>query len=232
MTDIETMSGPSPEMVEGPFYSTGGAHRSDIREGQPGQELELTITVVNVAGGEPLPGVDVDLWHCNASGHYSGYDVDPDALPENISNGQIATNDDTFLRGRLTTDAQGRVAFRTIYPGWYTLRTPHIHVKVFEGENYNVTTQLYLPEALNQELLRTADYARRAEQDTFNHTDPVFGNSPGNTNSLWVDIEQGRDGFRGSARLSIIPGNINDLIIVPPGRIPPLGGRPHDKPVR
>ena len=145
---------------------------------------------LRVHGGEPLAGLDVDLWHCNATGHYSGYDVDPDSLPENISNGQKPTNDKTFLRGRLTTDTAGQVPFRTIYPAWYALRTPHIHLKIFEGENCNTTTQLYLPEALNQELCETADYARTAEQDTFNRTDPVIGNSPGDSSSLWIEIDQ------------------------------------------
>ena len=231
MTD-HNKSQASPEMVEGPFYSKGGQYRSNLREGQPGQKLDLTITVLNTETGEPIAGVDVDLWHCNATGHYSGYDVNPDELPENISNGQPATNDDTFLRGRLTTDAEGKVTFLTIYPGWYTLRTPHIHLKVFEGDNCNTTTQLYLPEELNQQLYNTPDYARNATQDTFNRTDPVFGNTPGDTDSLWIDIEKRPDVYVGSATLSITPGNINELIIVPPGRIPPLGGRSHDKPVR
>jgi protocatechuate 3,4-dioxygenase beta subunit len=221
-----------PEMVEGPFYSTGGQYCDDLRGGQPGQQLELTITIVDAISGEPLAGVDIDLWHCNATGHYSGYDVDPDSLPENISNGQKATNDDTFLRGRLTTNSDGQVTFLTIYPGWYTLRTPHIHLKIFEGENCNTTTQLYLPEGLNQELFGKGDYARNAEQDTFNKTDPVVGNTPGEIDSLWIDIDTGPDVYRGSATLAIIPGNINDLIIVPPGRIPPLGGFIHDKPVK
>ena len=194
--------------------------------------MGLTITVVDANNGEPLAGVDVDLWHCNATGHYSGYDVNPDAAPENISNGQKATNDETFLRGRLTTDAAGQVTFQTIYPGWYTLRTPHIHVKIFEGENCNTTTQLYMPEDLNQELYRSAEYGRNARQDTFNNTDPVIGNSPGDLESLWLDVHKEADVFLGSATLAITPGQINNLIIVPPGRIPPLGGRPHDKPVK
>jgi len=222
----------SPEMVEGPFYSNGGKYRANLREGQQGQKLDLTITVVNAENGEPITGVDVDLWHCNATGHYSGYDVDPDALPANISNGQEATNDATFLRGRLTTDTQGQVTFQTIYPGWYALRTPHIHLKIFEGETCNTTTQFYLPEGLNQELFQTADYLRKAEQDTFNNTDPVIGRTPGDIQSLWIDVQKGSDIFLGTATIAIIPGNINDLIIVPPGRIPPLGGSPHDKPVR
>ena len=222
----------SPEMVEGPFYSNGGEYRANLREGQQGQKLDLTITVVNAEIGEPIAGVDVDLWHCNAIGHYSGYDVDPDALPENISNGQPATNDDTYLRGKSTTNAQVQVTFQTIYLGWYTLRTPHIHLKIFEGDNCNTTTQLYLPEDMNQELYNTPEYARNATQDTYNKTDPVFGNTPGDTDALWIDIEKGPEAFLGSAVISIAPGNINDLIIVPPGRIPPLGGRPHDKLVR
>jgi protocatechuate 3,4-dioxygenase beta subunit len=223
---------PVPEMVEGPYYSTGGNQRSDIREGQPGQHLELIITVVNCEDGAPLAGVDIDLWHCNATGHYSGYDNDPDEIPGNISNGQPATNDDTFLRGRQTTSDAGQVTFQTIYPGWYTLRTPHIHLKIFEGEHCNTTTQLYLPEGLNQSLYGTGDYTRRAEQDTFNNTDLVIGNTPADIGALWIDIEQADEVFRGHVTLPIRPGNVNELIIVPPGRIPPKGGRPHDKPVR
>ena len=222
----------SPEMVEGPFYSTGGTYRSDLREDQPGRKLDLTITIVNAADGAPLTGVDVDLWHCNATGHYSGYDIDPDEVPTNISNGQKATNDDTFLRGRQTTNESGQVTFQTIYPGWYALRTPHIHLKIFEGENCNTTTQLYFPEAVNQELFGTSDYARTGSQDTFNNTDPVIGNTQGDIETLWIEVEKGEDVFTGTVTLAIVPGNVNDLIIVPPGRIPPLGGRPHDKPVR
>jgi len=223
---------PAPEMVEGPYYSRGGEYRRNLREGQLGQKLDLTITIVNAENAEPVVGVDVDLWHCNATGHYSGYDIDPDLLPTDISNGQIASNDETFLRGRLTTDSKGQVTFLTIYPGWYALRTPHIHLKIFEGDTCNTTTQLYLPEETTQMLYLTAAYARKAEQDTFNNTDPVFGNTEGQTDSLWIDVETGADVFLGRATLAIVPGNINDLIIVPTGRIPPLGGRPHDKPVR
>ena len=144
----------------------------------------------------------------------------------------MATNDETFLRGRLTTSAQGQVAFETIYPGWYRLRTPHVHLKILEGDNCNVTTQLYFPEDVNEELYNSSEYARNSEQDTFNNTDPVIANTPGEIESLWVDVEKAPDVFLGSATLAIIPGNVNELILVPPGRIPPIGGRPHDKPVR
>ena len=102
----------------------------------------------------------------------------------------------------------------------------------FEGEDCNTTTQLYLPENLNQEIYGTPGYERNAEQDTYNKTDPVIASAQEEIESLWIEVETGSDTFGGTATLAITPGNINDLIIVPPGRIPPKGGRLHDKPIR
>ena len=222
----------SPEMVEGPFYSSGGEQRAQLRGGQPGQALDLVITVVHAVSGMPLASVDIDLWHCNATGRYSGYDVDPDQVPDNISNGQPATNNETFLRGMQTTDRDGKVTFQTIVPGWYALRTPHIHLKIFEGDVCNTTTQLFLPENLNQTLKETPEYARSGQQDTFNNTDPIIGKIPADASSIWIDIHELPSVYIGAATVKIVPGNVNELIIVPPGRIPPLGGQLHDKPVK
>jgi len=229
MTDNKNRS---PEMVEGPYFSNGGQRRSDLKEDRQGQDLDLIITVVNASNEARLSGIDVEIWHCDATGHYSGYDADPDELPADISNGQEATNDDTFFRGKLTTDTDGQVNFKTIVPGWYALRTPHIHLKFIEDGVCNTTTQLFFPEALIQDLLQTADYARKGQQDTFNRTDPVIATTPGDIESLWVDVTQGPDGYAGRATIAILPGNANNPIYPPEGRIPPLGGRTHDKPVR
>jgi hypothetical protein len=40
------------------------------------------------------------------------------------------TDDSTFLRGGWTTDNNGIVEFMTIYPGFYSGRTAHIHMMV------------------------------------------------------------------------------------------------------
>ena len=223
---------PSPEMVEGPYYANGGPRRSDIREDQPGLALDLTIVVRDAGTGTALAGVDVDLWHPNATGRYSGYDVDPDAVPDDIGTGQPPTNTETFLRGRQTTDARGRVRFSTVYPGWYRLRTPHMHLKVFEGAACNLTTQLYSPEAVSNRVYARSEYARTADQDTFNGADSVIATTPGDMDSLWVEIDDTQGGLTGTAEILIVQGNVNRPIHPPPGRIPPVGGRPHDKPVR
>lgn len=40
------------------------------------------------------------------------------------------TDELTFMRGLVMTDAEGLATFTTVYPGTYQGRTPHIHVKV------------------------------------------------------------------------------------------------------
>jgi len=233
MTDDDNIAAKNPEMVEGPYYAGGGKYRSDIRDGSSGENLELTITIINAEDRSPIEGIDVDLWHCDAAGVYSGFDTDPDEVPNDLSNGQIPTNADTFLRGKQTTTADGKVTFLTIYPSWYALRTPHIHLKIIENGTCNLTTQFYLPEQLTQQILESnADYARRIEQDTFNQTDPVIATSPGDFENTWIDVKRGNDGFVGTASVYITPGEVHEPIHPTPGQIPPKGGRLHDKPVR
>lgn len=45
------------------------------------------------------------------------------------------TDDLTFMRGLVMTDAQGLATFETVYPGTYEGRTPHIHVKVHNNNH-------------------------------------------------------------------------------------------------
>ena len=70
-----------------------------------------------------IAGADVEIWHADATGDYSGFD----------GSGH-ARSSTRYLRGHQKTDANGRcVIFNTIYPGWYRGRTPHIHLKVHVG---------------------------------------------------------------------------------------------------
>lgn len=49
------------------------------------------------------------------------------------SGGKVASQTDelTFMRGLVMTDAKGLAVFETVYPGTYEGRTPHIHAKVY-----------------------------------------------------------------------------------------------------
>jgi protocatechuate 3,4-dioxygenase beta subunit len=156
-----------PEATEGPFYFDPGLERQDITEGKQGVELMVRLQAVD-ASCRPLQSARVDIWHCDAEGHYSGY-------PGQGDGGDVDTSGEKFLRGVQKTNADGIASFKTIYPGWYRGRTTHIHFKVFPNENSVMTGQLYFPDALSEHLYaNAAPYNKRAaKRDTFNDSDRI-----------------------------------------------------------
>jgi len=66
-----------------------------------------------------------------------------------------------FLRGSQTTNPQGEAEFLTVYPGWYTPRAIHVHLKVHLGGNELLTTQLFFPDELTDTIHQTDAYRER-----------------------------------------------------------------------
>ncbi len=131
---------PTPSQTEGPFYP---------KTIPPDHDGDLTRIVGHAAAasGTPLyfsgrvlsrdarPVVDarVELWQCDVRGryHHAGDDGGP--------------RDDNFQGyGVVTTDAEGRYAFKTIRPVPYSGRTPHLHVRVRPPSGQPLTTQIYI----------------------------------------------------------------------------------------
>lgn len=139
-------------------------YRQDITEGRSGLPLTLTLTVVNTKNScAPVAGANVEIWQCDATGNYSEY-----AQPSYNGTGQ------TFLRGLQTSDANGQVRFKTIYPGWYAGRATHIHVQVFMNGLTVKTTQIAFPESISSAVYRTGVYAAHGQSTTSNASDNVF----------------------------------------------------------
>jgi len=137
----------TPEQIEGPFYLDQARMRDAISEGKPGVPLQLILRVLEASAScAPIPKAAVDVWQCDALGIYSGYEGAAIA-PRHVE----PVDDKTFLRGTQLTDAAGAVRFRTIYPGWYSGRTPHVHLKLRVGAKA-VTTQLYFPDPFLDQL--------------------------------------------------------------------------------
>src|SRR5690606_428473 len=114
-----------------------------------------------------LPGAQVDVWHCDANGVYSGVN----------DNNFGSTVGQQFLRGYQVTDAGGRAAFTTIYPGWYRGRTVHIHFKIRaaeNGANYEFTSQLYFDDTFTDQVYTREPYNARGDRGTRNEDDGIF----------------------------------------------------------
>lgn len=150
----------TPEQTSGPYFVKAPL-RTNITEEQPGLPLTLDVEVVQMPDCTPLEGVTVEIWQCNAQGYYSGYaDVSVRAPFDTLASiamdseaGSIPPRDsETFMRGGQVSDGSGVVQFETIFPGWYDPRLTHIHLKVSrDGETF-LTTQLYFPDELVDDI--------------------------------------------------------------------------------
>jgi protocatechuate 3,4-dioxygenase beta subunit len=119
------------EQTEGPYYTPGAPERSTISEaGTVGTPLVLTGHVFD-ADCSSVAGAVLDVWQADGAGNY-----------DNAGYG---------LRGTLTTDSQGRYELTTVIPGEYPGRTEHVHVKVTAPGGPTRTTQLYFPDAVENE---------------------------------------------------------------------------------
>lgn len=156
----------TPQTTAGPFYFDPDLVRTDITEGRKGVPLAVRLQIVDAACA-PLPGARVDIWHCDAEGHYSGYPGQGDD--------RVDTSGQTFLRGTQVADDRGLVAFSTIYPGWYPGRTPHIHFTVFIAEDSVLTGQIFFPDGLSEYLFQNVEpYSNRSRsRDTWNADDGI-----------------------------------------------------------
>jgi len=178
------------EAIDGPYYVDDVFYRSDITEGKDGVPLTLKLQVVEKDTCRPIPGATVDVWHCDALGNYSGFPgADPDEFP-NVRRRARATSDLRFCRGRQITDEDGEVTFQSIFPGWYTPRTVHIHLKVILNDREMLGTQIYFPQELNDAILSKEEpYKERGKSPYRNQGDGVIKRSGGSTNA-WPAIER------------------------------------------
>lgn len=209
----------TPRMVEGPFYFDPDLVRRDITEGRPGVPLRVVLQITDGATCQPIPGARVDLWHCDATGQYSGYDRQGDDRG-------VSTKGETFLRGTQTTNATGEVAFETIYPGWYRGRTTHIHFKVLLDETSMLTGQMYFPDALSEYIFTNiAPYTERtAKRDTLNSTDWIAAADGDHVTS--VSVREEADAYVATLVIGVDPQAEPERAGQgrPPG--PPPGGPP------
>ncbi|MEU6367051.1 protocatechuate dioxygenase [Streptomyces sp. NPDC046931] len=166
----------------GPYHLDGAPLRKDITEGRRGVPLRLRLTVRDHPHAcAVLAGADVEVWHCDAWGHYSGY---PGAHPDGGPAAGGPAGSRTFLRGCRTTDAAGLAEFATVFPGRRAARAPHINVRVstggsrtargYQGGRVNWTGQLFFPDRYTDAVYAKSPYAGRKGTRTPLAQDPVY----------------------------------------------------------
>lgn len=229
-----TSDGEIPEETNGPYPADGtndvnvlddsGIVRSDITSSLDGGTtvvgvpLTLTFNLVDMASGDaPFEGAALYAWQCDAGGKYSMY--------------SSGVENETYLRGIQVADTDGNLTFRTIVPGCYTGRWPHIHFEVYpdvdsatQVTNAIATSQLAFPADMLADVYALEEYAGSTENlagvGTQISDDDIFGEgdwslqvptvsgdvSGGYTASLTVNIDTTTTPTRGGTGSGGGPG--------------------------
>jgi protocatechuate 3,4-dioxygenase beta subunit len=238
------------ETTEGPYYIDADKIRRDITEDKEGIPLTLTLKVIDSETCKPIRNAAVDIWHCDALGVYSGYESlstggggtaptdapsgtptgePPSGAPSGAPSGgtgggvhEEPTDDERYLRGTWKTDQQGRVTFKTIFPGWYRGRCVHIHTKVhvdgewtdagYEGGHACHTGQFFFDEESVLASAGVEPYSTSTTERTTLTEDTIYDQSgtAGGLLKLKYDKKNIAKGVLGTITVGVDPEVTND----------------------
>ncbi|WZO99994.1 hypothetical protein EP7_001612 [Isosphaeraceae bacterium EP7] len=248
----QNMIDDTPSLTEGPYWVDELLNRSDVRSDpttgvvQSGLPTALAVNVsqLNADGTvSPLSGAVVDIWHCNALGIYSDMAVE-------------GTLGQKFLRGYQVSNSRGNVRFYSIYPGWYSGRTTHIHaqVRTYQADGttvtYNFATQFFFDDTVTDDVYTyVAPYVARPGRDTNNAIDAIYhggsnDGTPASNAGTYLMLRLFENRSRATASFNIVLDLTNEANEVggapgggmlppdggggvpPDGTFPPTGGTP------
>jgi len=187
----------APEVTQGPFWLTDHPQASNLVQDRKGTPLQLWLTVVDQEC-HAVPAAKVDVWHCDAAGTYAGVGGGAMGPPPGSGGAATRTSAETWLQGYQVAGGDGAVTFATIYPGWYTGRAVHIHVKVFVGGREHHTGQLFFPDQLSERVFAAAPY--RGRQDTLNNQDSIYRDAG---SAAVLSPQRQGDGYNATAQLIV-----------------------------
>src|SRR6266850_3548080 len=136
--------------MHSPATANGG---SIVRSATPGPALFVNATFRDRKGA-PIAGAEVDVWHSSPEGFYENQDP---------------VQADMNLRGKFTTDQDGRISFRSVKPAGYpipvdgpvgdllraqgrhNMRPAHIHFLIFKPGFKTQFSQVYSSDDENLE---------------------------------------------------------------------------------
>lgn len=123
---------PIPEIEKQPFFDVDLTRKAETSPQAEGEVIIVRGNVLDISN-QPLDQVFVEVWQACHSGRY------------NHPNDQGESPIDPHFQywGRMQTGLDGSYSFKTIQPGKYPGRTPHIHFRVVAVGRKTLETQLY-----------------------------------------------------------------------------------------
>jgi protocatechuate 3,4-dioxygenase beta subunit len=177
--------------MHSPATENGG---SVVRSETPGEELVATCRVRDGAGN-PIAGAEVDVWQASPVGMYENQD---------------ASQADMNLRGKFTTDAEGRFSFRSVKPAGYPVPTHGVVGKLLAAQHRHPYRPAHIHFLLFKPGFKTLITQVFVDDDHYLETDVVFGV----TRALVGNFERQGSGYALDYTFVMEPGEA--VLPVPP----------------
>jgi protocatechuate 3,4-dioxygenase, beta subunit len=123
---------PIPEIKKQPFYDADLTRKAADGPLAEGEIIVVRGQVLDVHG-DPLANSIVEVWQACEAGRYNH--------PQDDNPAPLDPNFQYFAR--IETDKEGKYSFKSIRPGKYPGRTPHIHLQISAKGLDDLTTQMY-----------------------------------------------------------------------------------------
>jgi catechol 1,2-dioxygenase len=147
----------------GPFWRMHSPHTENggsiVRSPTPGAALFGTGLVRN-GKGEPLAGVEVDIWQASPAGMYENQDE---------------TQADMNLRGKFTTGRDGRFSFRSVKPAGYPVPVHGPVGQLLKAQKRHPYRPAHLHFLLHKKGYKTLVTQVFVDDDKYLESDVVFG---------------------------------------------------------
>ena len=147
----------------GPFWRMNSPRTEDggsiVRSPTPGDPLFMTGRVTDPQG-RPVEGAEVDVWHASPVGMYENQDPN---------------QADMNLRGKFTTDENGRFRLRTVKPAGYPIPTHGVVGKLIQAQKRHPYRPAHLHFLIYKPGYRTLITQVFSDDDEHLDSDVVFG---------------------------------------------------------
>ena len=147
----------------GPFWRLNSPRVANggtiIRSDTPGDPLLVSGRVVDAAG-KPVAGAEVDIWHASPIGLYENQD------PEQA---------DMNLRGKFTTNEDGRFWFATVKMTGYPIPTDGLVGQLLRAQNRSPYRPAHLHAMIVKDGFKVLIYQVYDPKDPHIDADPQFG---------------------------------------------------------
>jgi catechol 1,2-dioxygenase len=151
------------QSVLGPFWRMNSPRTENgasiVRSPMPGPFMETTFRIVDRAG-RPVEGAEVDVWHTS-----------PEGLYENQEEAQADMN----LRGKFTTDDDGKVWFSSVKPIGYPIPTDTLVGKLLKAQERHPYRPAHIHALVYKDGYKTLISQIYADDDPRIHSDTQFG---------------------------------------------------------